>query len=61
MGGCKLYVVRILLGQKNPPCGARGAPHYGGARARGARSGLTNTLGSDSGGVLEHVRRMVGI
>jgi hypothetical protein len=23
--------------------------------------GLANTLGSDSGGVLEHVRRMVGI
>jgi hypothetical protein len=35
--------------------------HYGEARARGARSGLTNTLGGDSGGVLEHVRRMVGI
>eukprot|EP01049_Picozoa_sp_SAG25_P000298 SAG25_NODE_9_length_28981_cov_95.245274_8_plen_124_part_00 len=55
--------VRILIGQKNPPCGAAGlAPRrYGGARARGARSGLTNTLGGDSGGVLEHVRRMVGI
>eukprot|EP01047_Picozoa_sp_COSAG01_P029463 COSAG01_NODE_2022_length_8630_cov_16.836010_8_plen_92_part_00 len=40
--------------------GARGASprRYGGARARGARSGLTNTLGGDPRGVLEHVRRI---